>query len=136
MTCRRSGPLAGLGTSALSSSLPGVVVAQTTCSVCAPDARRLETRCTLPASAAVVRFDPADLTGVIEGVAARHGGLDVLINNAAVLFLGEFHDMAPESIERLVHTNLTAVIVGTLHASKVISILFGGHADHSAEQTA
>lgn len=57
---------------------------------------------------------------VIDVVKARHGGVDVLINNAAVLFLGEFYDMDEAAIERLVHTNLTSVLVGTLYAYRVM----------------
>lgn len=59
-------------------------------------------------------------SSLIKKVKQRHGRLDVLINNAAVLFLGEFYDMDEQSIERLVHTNLTAALVGTLHAYRVM----------------
>ncbi|MFZ1863239.1 MAG: SDR family oxidoreductase [Polyangiales bacterium] len=61
-----------------------------------------------------------DSKRVIAQVVEAHGKLDVLINNAAVLFIGEFFEMSEASIERLVHTNLTSVLVGTLHAYQVM----------------
>ena len=57
---------------------------------------------------------------VIDEVKKTHGKLDMLVNNAAVLFLGEFYDMDEASIERVIHTNLTSVLVGTLYAYRVM----------------
>lgn len=64
--------------------------------------------------------DYAELRALIERVRQEHGRLDVLVNNAAVLYLGEFYDMDETTIESLVHTNLTAVLVATLYAYRVM----------------
>ncbi len=44
---------------------------------------------------------------------ARLGGLDILINNAALPSFGAFSETPPEDIERLVATNLTASLLLT-----------------------
>ena len=42
-------------------------------------------------------------------IAEEFGGLDVLVNNAGISFVGLFTDMTPEDWERIVRTNLTSV---------------------------
>ena len=61
-----------------------------------------------------------DSREVVSEVAREHGKLDALINNAAVLFVGEFFEMDERAIERVVHTNLTGVLVGSLHAYQIM----------------
>jgi short-subunit dehydrogenase len=71
-----------------------------------------------PAQLDVNNWD--EFQGVINDVKQRHGKLDVLINNAAVLYVGEFYDMDESFIDKLVHTNLTAVTIGCLYAYRLM----------------
>jgi short-subunit dehydrogenase len=57
---------------------------------------------------------------VLEKVKATHGKIDVVINNAAIVFVGEYYDMDEKYIEKLVHVNLTSVMVGTLYAYRLM----------------
>jgi short-subunit dehydrogenase len=57
---------------------------------------------------------------VVELVKEKHGKLDVLINNAAIVFVGEFYDMTEEQIHKLVHINLSGLLTGTLNAYRVM----------------
>ena len=57
---------------------------------------------------------------VIELVKAKHGKLDLLINNAGILFMGEYSDMEVEDIQQIIQVNLTSVMVGTLHAYRIM----------------
>jgi len=60
--------------------------------------------------------DPQDFARVIETIVDQEGRLDVLVNNAAMMFVGEYYDMDPEIIDHLVRTNLTGVMTGSLFA--------------------
>lgn len=53
---------------------------------------------------------------IIDLVTKKHGKLDVLINNAGILFMGEYYDMNEDDIQQIVQVNLTSVMVGTLYA--------------------
>ena len=57
---------------------------------------------------------------VIQHVRDRHGRLDALLNNAAILYVGEFYGMDEDYIDKLVRTNLTSVMVGTLYAYRMM----------------
>lgn len=57
---------------------------------------------------------------VINHIREKHGKLDVLFNNAAIVFVGEYYDMDEEDINKLVHTNLTSVLTGTLYAYRLM----------------
>ncbi|MEM7102760.1 MAG: SDR family oxidoreductase [Bacteroidota bacterium] len=57
---------------------------------------------------------------VINEIKEEKGRLDVLINNAAILFIGEYYDMEAESIERSIRVNQTAVMVGALYAYRIM----------------
>lgn len=46
---------------------------------------------------------------LFEQTRKQFGGLDVLINNAGIAYIGLFQDMKPEDWERVVSTNLTSV---------------------------
>jgi short-subunit dehydrogenase len=50
----------------------------------------------------------------------QHGSHDVLVNNAGILYVGEFFDMDEGFIERLIQTNITAVTLGCLHAYRIM----------------
>jgi uncharacterized protein len=43
-------------------------------------------------------------------VAQRHGPIDLLIHNAGVGYVGAVADMSAEEVDRIVETNLTALI--------------------------
>lgn len=55
-------------------------------------------------------YDQADAASVA-ALAESAGAIDVLLNNAGMLHLGPLLEMAPDAIERLVHTNLTGPIL-------------------------
>lgn len=57
---------------------------------------------------------------VISRVKKNHKKIDVLINNAAIVYVGEYYDMEEEYIRQLVHTNLTSVLVGTLYTYRIM----------------
>ena len=72
--------------------------------------RARETAKTIP-NAFAAPFDITD-TGAaevaIDGVVTRHGGLDCLVNNAAVRDRWPLADITPDDFRRLIETNLTA----------------------------
>jgi short-subunit dehydrogenase len=47
---------------------------------------------------------------LVDGVLERHGCIDVLVNNAGVGYVGAVVDMDQEDVERIVRTNVTAVL--------------------------
>ena len=55
-------------------------------------------------------FDQAEPASV-EALARAAGPVDVLLNNAGILHVGPFLEMAPDAIERLIATNLTGPIL-------------------------
>lgn len=50
----------------------------------------------------------------IDHVVNDHGQIDLLINNAGVIYVGEFHDMDEAFLKTLIDVNFTAVAMGTL----------------------
>lgn len=56
----------------------------------------------------------------IELVKSKHGKLDLLINNAGILFMGEYSDMQEEDIQQIVQVNLTSVMIGSLYAYRIM----------------
>jgi NADP-dependent 3-hydroxy acid dehydrogenase YdfG len=80
---------------------------------CARDAERLQ----LVASelTGLVPFpadvrDPAQRADLVAKVVDRWGGLDVLVNNAGVGYVGSVVDMTADDVERIYETNTTAVV--------------------------
>jgi short-subunit dehydrogenase len=61
-----------------------------------------------------------DWLAVLDQIKQLHGQLDVLVNNAGILYVGEFYDMDESYIEKLVHTNFTALSVGALHCFRIM----------------
>ena len=51
-----------------------------------------------------------DRAALIDGVLARHGRIDALVNNAGIGWEGLVHEMESGDIEKLVNTNVTALI--------------------------
>ncbi|KUN10391.1 3-oxoacyl-ACP reductase [Streptomyces yokosukanensis] len=58
--------------------------------------------------------DPDAVTAVMDGVAARFGRLDVLVNNAGVAIPGTVEQTAPDSYRTMMSTNVD----GVFHASR------------------
>lgn len=62
-----------------------------------------------PESAASIQSvldDPTAIDACVEGVRARFGRVDVLINNASAFFPTPWGDIDPESVHTLMHSNL------------------------------
>jgi short-subunit dehydrogenase len=56
--------------------------------------------------------DAAAFRALVEEIEAKHGAIDVLINNAGIMLLGRFLEQAPRNDERQVAVNLFGVING------------------------
>jgi NAD(P)-dependent dehydrogenase (short-subunit alcohol dehydrogenase family) len=69
----------------------------------------------------------ADVERVVNEVAARHGRLDYMFNNAAVAVAGELRDLAPGHFRRVIDVNLLGVVHGTMAAYRVMLRQRGGH---------
>ena len=57
---------------------------------------------------------------VINTVRQEHGKLDVLINNAGILYVGEYADMEEDFMRKIIDVNITSVMLGSLFAYKVM----------------
>ena len=60
-------------------------------------------------AASAVRLDVTDLAAietVVAEIDARHGGIDILVNNAAIFDMAPVTDITPESYERVFAVNL------------------------------
>ncbi len=80
---------------------------------CARDTSRLRRLAIEVPGTEVRRCDvrsPAERAAFIDGVLARHGRVDALVNNAGVGWEGLVEDMDYADVERLVSTNVTALI--------------------------
>ena len=80
---------------------------------CARDTSRLRRLAIEVPGIEVRRCDvrsPAERAAFIDGVLARHGRVDALVNNAGVGWEGLVEDMDYADVERLVTTNVTALI--------------------------
>lgn len=64
--------------------------------------------------------DNAQYLDAIEQVVAEQGKIDVLVNNAGVIYVGEFHDMDEAYLEKLIDVNLKAVAIGTLYGYRTM----------------
>jgi len=50
--------------------------------------------------------DPAQATEVIDDVLGRHGHVDVLVNNAGIIYVKAIEETTPEEWDRVINTNL------------------------------
>ncbi|MDX1736173.1 MAG: SDR family oxidoreductase, partial [Halioglobus sp.] len=64
--------------------------------------------------------DNAQYLAAIERVAAEQGAIDLLVNNAGLLYVGEFVEMDEAFLEQLIRVNHTAVAIGTLYGYRVM----------------
>ncbi|MFG2003223.1 SDR family NAD(P)-dependent oxidoreductase [Spirillospora sp. NPDC048911] len=65
--------------------------------------------------------DPQEVAGLVEGVAADFGALDVLVNNAGVITYGGVDGEIDEAaFEHMYAVNVRGVVAGTRAAAKVI----------------
>jgi len=68
-----------------------------------------------------------DFTRLIQRVAAEHGRLDLMINNAGTGVVGDFRQVDLEDIRRTTDVNLWGVIYGTKAAYEVMATQGHGH---------
>ncbi|MEI1276756.1 SDR family oxidoreductase [Leptospira venezuelensis] len=54
--------------------------------------------------------DPIAARKVIEEIARRHGGIDVLFNNAGVMLEGRFDDLTPDDFTAVIKTNFLGAV--------------------------
>lgn len=89
--------------------------------------------------AVAVRGDvgvPADVRGLFEAASSEFGGVDIVVNNAALAIAGPMEDMAEEDFDRLIAVNLKGVFISAQEAAKhlrdggrVINVATGLQAD-------
>ena len=53
-------------------------------------------------------------------VVEEQGKLDCLINNAGIIYVGEYYDMNEEFIKQLIHVNFSSVATGSLYAYRIM----------------
>jgi 3-oxoacyl-[acyl-carrier protein] reductase len=74
--------------------------------------RAEKTAAAIGASAAALEADvrdPAALAAMFDAIAARFGGIDIVVNNAAILRDRSVKKMSPEEWQSVIDTNLTGV---------------------------
>ena len=72
-----------------------------------------------PGSARGVRLDVTDAAAVealVAGVAAEHGSIDLLFNNAGIAFLGNTEDLTLDQWNQIIDVNLRGVVHGVAAA--------------------
>lgn len=67
--------------------------------------------------------DEAQVQSVLQGVRARHGRLDAVINNAAIDITVPIEDLSGADWERVVRTNLTGPFFVAKHAASIMRAL-------------
>jgi NAD(P)-dependent dehydrogenase (short-subunit alcohol dehydrogenase family) len=60
----------------------------------------------------------ADIEAAVQAAAARHGGLDIMINNAGIASSAPFLDMDDALFDRVIATNLRSVFIGAQVAAR------------------
>ena len=66
--------------------------------------------------AVAIQADSADVNAIqhsVKQAVAELGGLDILINNAATMFVGDLEDMSIEDIDQLIRVNIRSPIVAS-----------------------
>jgi NAD(P)-dependent dehydrogenase (short-subunit alcohol dehydrogenase family) len=67
-----------------------------------------------------------DVAALVDVAVARHGRLDVMINNAAIQIEEELVETTEEQLDRILGTNLKGVFFGCKHAVRVMRPAGGG----------
>jgi meso-butanediol dehydrogenase/(S,S)-butanediol dehydrogenase/diacetyl reductase len=62
----------------------------------------------------------ADVGALVEAVIARHGGIDVLFNNAGIFEPGEVHEISEDDWDRQLNVNLRSVFLVSHHVVPVM----------------
>jgi NAD(P)-dependent dehydrogenase (short-subunit alcohol dehydrogenase family) len=62
--------------------------------------------------------DPAGVQALVEGIAARHGALDIVVNNAGISWGAPAEEMAVENFRRVVDTNATGTFLVSQAAAR------------------
>lgn len=65
--------------------------------------------------------DEASWTALVDAVKARHGRIDALVNNAAVVAFGPIVSIAADDIDRVLGINIKGTILGVKHVGAVMS---------------
>nr|WHW29703.1 putative SDR family oxidoreductase [uncultured bacterium] len=68
-----------------------------------------------------------DIRAAIETIARTCGKLDIIINNAGLLYIGEFTDMDETFLQKIYSVNFTAVSMGSYFALKQMKKQGHGH---------
>ena len=88
-----------------------------------------------PGTAAAVALDVRDadaVAAVVDDTAARHGGLDLLFNNAGISLGGATHEMPAAHWERIIDVNIRGVVNGVLAAYPRMVAQKRGHVVNTA----
>lgn len=88
---------------------------------------------------AMMRCDVSDnvaIQNLIEGVAAQHGRLDILFNNAGLGFRVGIEEHAPDQFEHLIRVNLMGPYYGMRAALPIMRAQGGGHVINTLSRAA
>ena len=79
--------------------------------------------------------DAAAIASFVDDAAARHGRIDVLVHNAAVMPVGPIENQTVESIDRTLAVNLRAAILLSKHVTPHMRRAGGGSIVHMSSVT-
>jgi 3alpha(or 20beta)-hydroxysteroid dehydrogenase len=70
--------------------------------------------------------DPADWDGAVGAATDAFGGLDGLVNNAGILYMGPLEEMEPEQARRVIDVNLVGPMLGIRAVTPALRANGGG----------